>query len=80
MARRRGSRRRAPLTPRQRFWMTLSGWVLIVVGTGVTIFFCVTLWNNIYALILTLIVLFLLAGLPLIQAYRRQARLQRGSR
>jgi hypothetical protein len=72
MARRRRGRRRAPLTPRQRLWMTVVGWALVLVGVGATLFVCITLWNNLYALLFTMLILFLLAGLPLIQAYRRR--------
>ncbi len=75
MARRRRGRRRAPLTARQRFWMTVCGWALILVGVVATLFVCVTLWNNLYALLFTILILFLLAGLPLIMAYRTRRRL-----
>jgi hypothetical protein len=75
MARRRRGRRRAPLTARQRFWMTVWGWALVAVGVVTTLFFCVTLWNNLYILLLTILILFLLAGLPIIMAYRTRRRL-----
>ncbi len=72
MARRRRSGKRAPLTRRQIFWMRLIGSVMVVFGAAVTLFFSVELWNNLWAVLFTALILFLLSGLPIIQAARHR--------
>ncbi len=79
MARRRG-RKRAPLTARKRFWMRLISSIVIVICSAFILFIALALWNNIYALVFTAFVLFMLSGFPIIHAYRRTARAATGAR